>query len=202
MWVSKVKAQCVSWFTDTKSDIQVQRNLLTEYGREPQFVLTIRVGTRHKQGAGCPSVSDIILDKVRHTFAWSSTKSVRIAARVLEMSLSTIHKVSLKRLRLYGYKVQLLQALKYNWSGLWLPSILCPKVSLHLGIGLCLYELCYTLNFFLWCPYFSSNLRHLENRKTLKAFFSHVKNRLLLFSIVLKLLKSKVVMIIYGHPAY
>ncbi|GBL94297.1 hypothetical protein AVEN_16816-1 [Araneus ventricosus] len=43
------------------------------------------------------------------------------------------------------------------------PSVLCQKVSLHLGTGLCLYE----RSFLLWNPHFSSNLRHLENRKTL-----------------------------------
>ncbi|GBN99987.1 hypothetical protein AVEN_257789-1, partial [Araneus ventricosus] len=30
------------------------------------------------------------------------------------------------------------------WSGRWFPSILCPKVSTHLGIGLCLYQTGFT----------------------------------------------------------
>ncbi|GBM09733.1 hypothetical protein AVEN_101785-1 [Araneus ventricosus] len=40
-------------------------------------------------------------------------------------------------------------------------------LTLHLGIGLCLYEPGYTLNFLLWRPHFSSNLHLLENKRTL-----------------------------------
>ena len=29
------KAQCVSWFTETKSDMQTQRNYRIKYGRHP-----------------------------------------------------------------------------------------------------------------------------------------------------------------------
>ena len=29
------KAQCVSWFIETKSDVQTQRNYRSKYGRDP-----------------------------------------------------------------------------------------------------------------------------------------------------------------------
>ena len=29
------KAQCVSWFIETKSDVQTQQKYRTEYGRDP-----------------------------------------------------------------------------------------------------------------------------------------------------------------------
>ena len=29
------KAQCVSWFIETKSDVQIQRNYRSKYGRDP-----------------------------------------------------------------------------------------------------------------------------------------------------------------------
>ena len=36
------KAQCVSWFIETKSDIQAQRNCRRKYGRKPPARRTIR----------------------------------------------------------------------------------------------------------------------------------------------------------------
>ena len=36
------KAQCVSWFIETKSDIQAQRNFRRKYGRKPPARPTIR----------------------------------------------------------------------------------------------------------------------------------------------------------------
>ena len=41
-------------------------------------------------------------------------KSIRTAARQLELPRSTVHKVLHKNLRLYAYKVQMLQALQPN----------------------------------------------------------------------------------------
>ncbi|GBM74593.1 hypothetical protein AVEN_228046-1 [Araneus ventricosus] len=38
--------------------------------------------------------------------------------------------------------------------------------TLHLDIGLCLYEPGYTKSFLMWRPHFSVNLRHLESKKT------------------------------------
>jgi len=45
------KAQCVSWFIETKSDTQTQRNYRTKYGRDPPSRPSIRA--RHKKQGQC-----------------------------------------------------------------------------------------------------------------------------------------------------
>ena len=35
MTTPQEKAQCVSWFIETKSDVQTQRNYRSKYGRDP-----------------------------------------------------------------------------------------------------------------------------------------------------------------------
>ena len=37
------KAQCVSWFIETKSDVQTQRNYRSKYGRDPSSPPSIRL---------------------------------------------------------------------------------------------------------------------------------------------------------------
>ena len=54
------------------------------------------------------------IECVRQAFQCSPMKSIRIAARQLELPRSTVHKVLHKKLRLYAYKVQMLQALQPN----------------------------------------------------------------------------------------
>ena len=41
-------------------------------------------------------------------------KSIRTAARVLQLPPATVHKILRKRLQLYAYKMQMLQALQPN----------------------------------------------------------------------------------------
>ncbi|GBN93721.1 hypothetical protein AVEN_166951-1 [Araneus ventricosus] len=66
MWTPLEKVQSVAWFIETKSDAQVQRNVLAQYRREPPSPSTIWVrhtsfmetgSFRLKLGAGEPSVS-------------------------------------------------------------------------------------------------------------------------------------------------
>ena len=54
------------------------------------------------------------MDQVRQSFLCSHTKSIHPAATELQVPRSTVHKVQHKNLRLYTYKVQLLQALEPN----------------------------------------------------------------------------------------
>ena len=54
------------------------------------------------------------IDSVRQAFQRSPMKSIRTAARQLELPHSTVHKVLHKNLRLYAYKVQMLQVLQPN----------------------------------------------------------------------------------------
>ena len=43
MTTSQEKAQRVSWFIETKSDVQTQRNYRSKYGRDPPSRLSIRL---------------------------------------------------------------------------------------------------------------------------------------------------------------
>ena len=66
------------------------------------------------RGSGRPRTSEQNIERVRQAFQRSPMKSIRIAARQLELPLSTVHKVLHKNSRLYAYKVQMLQALQAN----------------------------------------------------------------------------------------
>ena len=61
-----------------------------------------------------PRTSEENIKRVRQAFQHSPMKSIRTAARELELPRSTVHKVLHKNLRLYAYKVQMLQALQPN----------------------------------------------------------------------------------------
>ena len=63
--------------------------------------------------SGQPRTSEENIKHVRQAFQ-RSMKSIRTAARQLELPCSTVHKVLNKNLRLYAYKVQILQALQPN----------------------------------------------------------------------------------------
>ena len=64
-----------------------------------------------KKGAGRPQISEEI-ESVREAYTRSPRKSIRGISTQLRIQRSTIHKVLHKNLRIYAYKVQLLQALK------------------------------------------------------------------------------------------
>ena len=70
----------------------------------------VSVGCNEKR----PRTSAKNVERVRQAFSRSPIKSIRTAARVLEIPHTTVHKVLHKRLRLYAYKVQMLQRLKPN----------------------------------------------------------------------------------------
>ena len=64
--------------------------------------------------SGRPRTSKENIERVRQAFQRSLMKSIRTAARQLELPRSTAHEVLHKNLRLYAYKVQMLQALQPN----------------------------------------------------------------------------------------
>ena len=64
--------------------------------------------------SGRPRTSEENIERVRQAFQRSPMKSIRTASRQLELPRSTVHKVQHKNLRLYAYKVQMLQALQPN----------------------------------------------------------------------------------------
>ena len=97
------KAQCVSWFTETKSDLQIQRKYRSKYGRDPTSRSSIRLW--HKKfmetgtvfdtrRSGRPRTSEENIERVRQAFQRSPMKSIRTAARQLELPRSTVHNVS------------------------------------------------------------------------------------------------------------
>ena len=123
MTTPQKKAQCVSWFIETKSDVQTQRNYRSKYGRDPPSRPSIRLW--HKKfmetgtvfdtrWSGRPKTSKENIERLRQAFQRFSMKFIRTAARQLELPRSTVHKVLHKNLRLYAYKVQKLQALQSN----------------------------------------------------------------------------------------
>ena len=114
------KTSVFSWFIETKSDIQAQRNFRHKYGRKPPARPTIRAWHKkfmeigsvlQRKGAGRPQISEEI-ESVRVAYTRNSRKSIRGASTQLQITHSTIHKVLHKNLQFYAYKVQLLQALK------------------------------------------------------------------------------------------
>ena len=64
--------------------------------------------------SGRPRTSKENIERVRQAFQRSPMKSIHTVARQLELPRSTVHKVLHNNLRLYTYKVQMLQALQPN----------------------------------------------------------------------------------------
>ena len=82
------KAQCVSWFIKTKSDIQAQRNFIAKYVKRVPARQSI--GNWHKQLAGTGTLllkprsgwsktSENGIERIRQSFSHSPTKSIRTA---------------------------------------------------------------------------------------------------------------------------
>ena len=103
MTTPQEKAQCVSWFIETKSVVQTQRNYRSKYGRDPPSRPSIRLW--HKKfmktetvfdtrRSGRPRTSEESIERVRQAFQRSPMKSIRIAARQLKLPRSAVHRVS------------------------------------------------------------------------------------------------------------
>ena len=95
MTTRQEKAQCVSWFIETKSDVQTQRNYRSKYGRDPPSHPSIRLW--HKKfmetgtvfdtrRSGQLRTSEENIERVRKAFQRSPMKSIRTAARQLELT--------------------------------------------------------------------------------------------------------------------
>ena len=99
MTTPQEKAQCVSWFIETKSDVQTQRNYRSM--EDPPSRPSIRLwhkkfmetGTVFDTRSGRPRTFENI-ERVKQTFQRSPIKSIRTAARQLELPRSTVHRVS------------------------------------------------------------------------------------------------------------
>ncbi|PNF41805.1 hypothetical protein B7P43_G02603 [Cryptotermes secundus] len=116
MATMRERARCVQWLFETKSVTQTQRNYRTQFNKQPPSDKAIRdwqrrfpeTGSVHdRKTNGRQVVSDECVERIRESFVRSPTKSTRRDSRELLLSLSMIHKVLHKRLRLCAYKVQL-----------------------------------------------------------------------------------------------
>ncbi|GBM19514.1 hypothetical protein AVEN_107986-1 [Araneus ventricosus] len=108
------KAMCVLWFFETKSAITTQRRFRTTYKKDPNSDNSIRRwltqfqetgSVLHRKGAGRPSTSQEIVDRIPETFTRSPRKSTRQADVQLHMPHTTIWNVLHNRLHLNAYKV-------------------------------------------------------------------------------------------------
>ena len=88
MTAPQEKAQCVSWFIKTKSDIQAQRNFIVKYVKRAPTRQSIR--NWHKQFVGTGTLllkprsawsktSEKDIEHILQSFSRSPTKSIRIA---------------------------------------------------------------------------------------------------------------------------
>ena len=66
MTTPQEKVQCVSWFIETKSDVQTQRNYRSKYGRDSPSRLSIRLMAQEIYGDR---------DSVRYKEEWA-TKNI------------------------------------------------------------------------------------------------------------------------------
>ncbi|PSN41137.1 hypothetical protein C0J52_05207 [Blattella germanica] len=113
------KAQCVEWFIETSSHIQVQRRFRTQYRRQPSirkwynnFMQTGGVDVKYYMGM--PRKSTDNTERIQLSFQRSPQKSIQTASQELHIPRLTVHRVLRKRLSLYPYRLQLKQALKLN----------------------------------------------------------------------------------------
>ena len=103
MTTPQEKAQCVYWFIETKSDVQTQRNYRSKYGRDSPSRPSIRLWNKKfmetgivfdTRSNGRPRTFKENIEPLRQAFQRSPMKSIRTAARQLELPRSTVHRVS------------------------------------------------------------------------------------------------------------
>ena len=63
MTTPQEKEQCVSWFIETKSDVQTQQNYSSKYGRTHHHVLQFVYGTRNLWRQGQCSIQGRVGDQ-------------------------------------------------------------------------------------------------------------------------------------------
>jgi len=113
------KAFCVFEFAKTESIVTVQRRFRTMYRTEPPTDKIREWYIKFQQSGflcaakrrGRPGPSDETVERVRETFVRSPQKSTNRASWELQMSQSSVWRILRKRLRVKGYRLQLLQAL-------------------------------------------------------------------------------------------
>ena len=84
----------------------------THHHHHVQFMETGTVFDARRSGRPRPSEENI--ERVRQAFQCSPMKSICTATRQLDLPRATVHKVLHKNLKLFAYKVQILQTLQPN----------------------------------------------------------------------------------------
>ncbi|XP_035210502.1 uncharacterized protein LOC118184885 [Stegodyphus dumicola] len=101
--------------------MQTQRNCRRIYQKDPPSKSSILRWKKNfletgsiadKKRSGLPCTSDFDVERVRETFLHNPRRSVRSAARELDMPISAVYKVIKKKLRLHAYKLQVVQVLE------------------------------------------------------------------------------------------
>ena len=104
MVTAQEKAQCVSWFIETKLDVQTQRRYRTKNGKDSPSRSSIR--RWHKNFMETGSALDAVrsgrlrtsaenIERVRQAFSRSPIKSIRTAPRELATSFTRHHSLRL-----------------------------------------------------------------------------------------------------------
>ncbi|KAJ4433698.1 hypothetical protein ANN_16009 [Periplaneta americana] len=121
MATAQERAQAIWWYVETNSLIQVQRNFRRVFQKDPPSRNTIKTWKQHflptgsvvkLHGGGNVRVSEERVAAVRQAYERSPRKSVRQAARELQMPKSTVHKILHRSLGFHAYKLQLVHELK------------------------------------------------------------------------------------------
>jgi hypothetical protein len=116
-----MKAFCVVEFAKTESIVTVQWRFQTMYHTESHMGETIREWYIKFQQSGCPCAAKQIarlgssaetVERVQERFVRSPQKSTHCASLELQMPKSSVWCILRKRLRVKGFRLQLLQAVK------------------------------------------------------------------------------------------
>ena len=121
----QAKALCVLWMHESKSQTEVCRKFRNKYSKNSHwnvpsrssirswyrnFLETGHVMSQTKKGR--KRVDPHIVEQLGRIFRAQPRTSMRVAKQQVAVSLSTVHRIVRKQLKLYPYKIQIVNALK------------------------------------------------------------------------------------------
>jgi len=123
----QMKAQCILWMNQYKSAVVVRRKFRTKYPNYrhnipsrtvirtwySRFSETGRIdqGNEHR---GRPPVRPQIVEAIDNIYKENPSTSIRQAAQQVPICKTSVHKVVRKNIKLYPYKIQMLQSLEHS----------------------------------------------------------------------------------------
>lgn len=127
MWTLEQKIKCVIWYIESKSLVTVQRKFRNWYRlRYVPSKISIKSwyekfandgSILHRKGAGRPAIAAEHVAAIEAAFRENQSLSIRKARPLLNMPYSRIQKTLRKTLRLFPYRLTVLQALKESDYG-------------------------------------------------------------------------------------